>query len=191
MFVQNLERAQRAMEDFLAALDVDVEALGMEKTPERVARMFGFLFDGLGRDTKEIWGETYASGSDGLVAVRRIPFYSICEHHLVPFFGEVSLVYLPQEGRVAGFSKFTELVRCLAHRPQLQERLTRQIAEAIAEDLGARGVLVSLSAQQLCMMMRGELAHGARTMTTYQTGLFREEEALLAQAYHLIGGENA
>lgn len=188
--MQDLKRAQRAMEDFLAALDVDVGALGMEKTPERVAKMFAFLFDGLGKDTKKIWGEMYASGSDGLVAVRRIPFYSICEHHLVPFFGEASLVYLPKDGRVAGFSKFTDLVRCLAHRPQLQERLTRQIAEAITGDLGARGVLVSLSAQQLCMMMRGELAHGACTMTTYQTGVFREDAVLCAQAYHLIGGEN-
>ncbi len=190
MFLQDLERAQRAMEDFLSAMGVDIEALGMEKTPERVAKMFAFLFDGLGKDTKELWGETYASGSDGLVAVRRIPFYSICEHHLVPFFGEASLVYLPKDGRVAGFSKFTELVRCLSHRPQLQERLTREVAAAIAEDLGARGVLVSLEAQQLCMMIRGELAHGARTMTTYQTGVFREDAALLSQAYHLIGGEN-
>ena len=125
------EKAIRAMRDFLDAVGVDIEARGMEKTPERVAEMYQFLFDGMGKDTSAIWGETFDAGSDGIVAVRNIPFYSMCEHHLVPFFGEVSIAYLPTDGRVAGFSKFSKLVEVLSHQPQLQERLTAQIAAAV------------------------------------------------------------
>ena len=160
------EKAIQAMRDFLEAIGVDISKQGMEKTPERVARMYEFLFNGMNADTASIWGETFDAGSEGIVAVRHIPFYSMCEHHLVPFFGEVSIAYLPATGKVAGFSKFSRLVELLSHRPQLQERLTAQIAAAVQRDLMARGVLVTVEAQQLCMTMRGDLAHGTRTITT-------------------------
>jgi GTP cyclohydrolase I len=163
----------------------------MEKTPERVARMYEFLFNGMNADTASIWGETFDAGSEGIVAVRHIPFYSMCEHHLVPFFGEVSIAYLPATGKVAGFSKFSRLVELLSHRPQLQERLTAQIAAAVQRDLMARGVLVTVEAQQLCMTMRGDLAHGTRTITTECNGVFYSDKQLYQQAWLLLGGEKA
>ena len=183
------EKAVRAMRDFLEAVGVDLEARGMEKTPERVAKMYQFLFNGIGLDTAPIWGETFDAGSDGMVAVRHIPFYSMCEHHLVPFFGEVNLVYLPEAGKVAGFSKFSRLVEILSHQPQLQERLTAQIAAAVRHDLGAKGVLVTVEAQQLCMTMRGDLAHGTRTVTSECSGIFKTDTALYQQAWMILGGE--
>lgn len=183
------EKAIRAMRDFLEAIGVDIKAQGMEKTPERVVGMYQFLFNGLGKNTAKIWGETFAAGSDGLVAVRHIPFYSMCEHHLVPFFGEISIVYLPADGKVAGFSKFSKLIEILSHQPQLQERLTAQIAAAVQQGLKARGVLVVAEAKQLCMTMRGDLAHGTRTVTSECSGVFRTDSALYQQAWMLLGGE--
>lgn len=182
------ERAVRAMREFLEALGINLAAHGMEKTPERVANMYASLFDGLGCDTKDLWGELFHTGSAGLVAVRHIPFYSMCEHHLVPFFGEVNIVYWPHDGQVAGFGKFVKLVECLAHQPQLQERLTAQIAHAVEEDLGARGVLTVVTAQQLCMTMRDSRAHGTQTVTSEYTGIFAENHGLCQQAWSLLGG---
>ena len=185
------ERAIKAMAEFLEAVGVDIKARGMEKTPARVAQMYEFLFNGIDKDTEKIWGETFDAGSDGIVAVRHVPFYSMCEHHLVPFFGEASIAYLPEKGRVAGFSKFSKLVEQLSHQPQLQERLTAQIAAAVQKDLGARGVLVIVEAQQLCMTMRGDLAHGTRTVTSECNGVFKEDTALYQQAWMILGGEKA
>ena len=182
------DRAVRAMREFLEALGLDLEREGMEKTPERVAEMYEMFFDGVGRGTEDIWGETFAveSVSEGLVAVRNIPFYSMCEHHLVPFFGNVHLAYLPAPGGIAGFSKFTQLVERIAHRPQLQERLTAQIAEAVETGLRADGVLVVVEAQQLCMMMRRDAAHGTSTLTNAVLGRFRQDAALREQAMALL-----
>ncbi len=183
------KKAVAAMSDFLEALGLDLRAAGMEKTPERVAKMYALLFSGCGQATKPVWGEVFEAESQGIVAVKHIPFYSMCEHHLVPFFGEVELAYLPRDGKVAGFSKFTKLVDILSHRPQLQERLTKEIAAAIEEDLGSEGVMVVVTAQQLCMMIRGELALGTRTVTAESRGRFREDSALHQQAWQILMGE--
>ena len=113
----------------------------------------------------------------------------MCEHHLVPFFGEVNIAYLPEAGRVAGFSKFAKLVELLSHQPQLQERLTAQIAASVTHDLKAQGVLVTVEAQQLCMTMRGDLAHGTRTVTSECSGIFKTDTALYQQAWMILGGE--
>ncbi len=187
--MEKKEPLAKPVEVFLEGLGLDLSRLGMEKTPERVAKMYGELFSGLGPVEPEEWGELFESDAKGLVAVRHIPFYSMCEHHLVPFFGEVDIVYQPHDGMVAGFSKFTKVVEHLSHRPQLQERLTRQIAAAVTEGVGAEGVLVTVEAMQLCMMMRGDLAPGARTVTTECTGSFMKDEGLYHQAWHLLGGE--
>jgi len=187
--MENNNPAAKAMENFLDNVGLDLTSLGMEKTPERVAKMYGQLFSGLGPVEQEEWGELFESDAAGLVAVRHIPFYSMCEHHLVPFFGEVDIVYQPHKGLVAGFSKFTKVVEHLSRRPQLQERFTRQIAGAVAEGVGAEGVLVTVEAQQLCMMMRGDLAPGARTITTECTGSFIGDKELYQQAWLLLGGE--
>ena len=187
--MENNNPAAKAMENFLDNVGLDLTSLGMEKTPERVAKMYGQLFSGLGPVEQEEWGELFESDAAGLVAVRHIPFYSMCEHHLVPFFGEVDIVYQPHKGLVAGFSKFTKVVEHLSRRPQLQERFTRQIAAAVADGVGAEGVLVTVEAQQLCMMMRGDLAPGARTITTECTGSFIGDKELYQQAWLLLGGE--
>ena len=187
--MENNNPAAKAMENFLDSVGLDLAKLGMEKTPDRVARMYGQLFSGLGPVEQEEWGELFESDAAGLVAVRHIPFYSMCEHHLVPFFGEVDIVYQPHKGLVAGFSKFTKVVEHLSRRPQLQERFTRQIAGAVAEGVGAEGVLVTVEAQQLCMMMRGDLAPGARTITTECTGSFIGDKELYQQAWLMLGGE--
>ncbi len=185
------DKAIRAMREFLEAVGIDLQQQGMEKTPERVAKMYQFLFNGIDADTAEIWGETFNAGSEGIVAVRHLPFYSMCEHHLVPFFGEVNIAYLPAAGKVAGFSKFSRWIELLSHRPQLQERLTAQIAAAVKQDLGACGVLVTVEAQQLCMTMRGDLAHGTRTITSECNGVFHEDNGLYQQAWMLLGGEKS
>ena len=181
-------KAVQAMREFLEALGLDLEREGMGETPERVAEMYGHLFSGMGRNTGDIWGKTFDAGSaeEGIVAVRHIPFYSICEHHLVPFFGEVHIAYLPAPGGVAGFSKFAELVELVARRPQLQERMTFQIAEAIARDLRALGVLVVVEARQLCMMMLEPATHRSDTVTNVALGKLREDSGLKAQAMAML-----
>ncbi len=183
------EKAVRAMRDFLEALGIDLAAAGMEKTPERVAKLFGLLFSGRAREPGDLWGETFQTDGRGLVAVKHIPFFSVCEHHLMPFFGEVQIAYLPRGGRVAGFSKFAQVIEALARRPQLQERLTREIAEEIERGIGAEGVMVVVSAQQLCMMIRGELAAGTRTVTVESRGALRGGENLYQQAWQLLSEE--
>ena len=121
-----------------------------------------------------------------MVVIKDIPFYSMCEHHLVPFFGKVSIAYQPHDGMVAGFSKFTKLVERISHRPQLQERMTQQIADAITEGIGADGVLVIVDAQQLCMTMRGAVAHDSRTITSACTGCLNSD-GMKKQAWIMLG----
>lgn len=183
------EKAVQAMRAFLEAVGLNLKEQGMEQTPKRVAALYEELFDGVGRNPEEIWRERFASDTKGIVAVTHIPFHSICEHHLLPFFGEVHLAYLPHDGQVAGFGKFVKLVECLAHRPQLQERLTMQIASAIEKGLDAEGVLVVIEAQQLCMTMRDPRAHGTQTITSECRGVFRDEASLCQQAWFLLGGK--
>lgn len=181
------QKAARAAQDFLTALGVDTAVRGMEATPMRVAKLYATLFDGLGTDPNTLWGEVFETCARGLVAVRHIPFCSMCEHHLVPFFGVVSIAYLPGRGRVAGFSKFAEVVTCLSHRPQLQERLTAEIAEAVHTGLGAHGVLVVCEAEQLCMMLRSTHARGTRTVTSEMRG-DEPLDSFAAQAWQMLGG---
>ena len=167
------EKAREAMTSFLEALGLDLTELDMEKTPQRVTDMYAYLFNGLAKDTKHIWGELFPAENDGIVAVKDIPFYSMCEHHLV-----------------AGFSKFTKLVELLSHRPQLQERLTEQIAQSIVDGIQAQGVLVVVEAQQLCMTMRGDMAQGTTTLTSASRGCFAESSELYHQAWMLLGQDN-
>ena len=183
----DLSRAARAMREFLTALGVDIAAQGMEETPQRVAQLYAELFAGQQEDTAELWADVLTEETDGLVAVRAIPFYSMCEHHLLPFFGTANIVYQPHAGRVAGFGVFARLVASMARRPQLQERLTADIAREVERGLGAEGVLVVLNAQQLCMMMRGERAHGTQTGTAECRGAFRSDAAESAAAWQMLG----
>ena len=183
----DLPRAERAMREFLTALGVDLTARGMEETPTRVAYLYGELFAGLRADTSKLWADVLTENTDGLIAVRAIPLYSVCEHHLLPFFGTAHIVYRPHAGRVAGIGIFTRLVECMARRPQLQERLTMDIACEIEQGLGAEGVLVVIDAQQLCMTMRGARAHGTRTTTSVSRGVFRDDKTMELQAWQMLG----
>ena len=180
-------RAERAMREFLTAVGVDLAAQGMEETPARVAQLYAELFAGLHTDAKDLWSDVLTEETDGLVAVRRVPFHSICEHHLLPFFGTAHIVYRPHAGHVAGFGIFTRLVERMARRPQLQERLTTDIACGIEQGLGAEGVLVVLDAQQLCMTMRGARAHGTRTTTSACRGIFCADKTMELQAWQMLG----
>ena len=183
----DLARAERAMREFLTAVGVDLAAQGMEETPARAAALYAELFGGLHTDTQDLWADVLTEETDGLVAVRSISFHSICEHHLLPFFGTAHIVYRPHAGHVAGFGVFARLVARMAQRPQLQERLTEDIAREIEQGLGAEGVLVVLDARQLCMTMRGARAHGTRTTTSACRGLFREDKTMELQAWKMIG----
>ena len=183
----DLTRAERAMREFLTAVGVDLAAQGMEETPARVAQLYADLFSGLHTDTRDLWADVLTEETDGLIAVRSISFHSVCEHHLLPFFGTVHIVYRPHAGRVAGFGVFTRLVARMARRPQIQERLTADIACEIERGLGAEGVLVVVDAQQLCMTMRGARAHGTRTTTSACRGVFREDKVMELQAWQMLG----
>ena len=180
------EKASAAMRAFLEAMGLDLAARGMEKTPERVTEMFELLFSGCTEDAGAAWGELFETSAQGLTGVQHIPFYSLCEHHLVPFFGEVHIAYLPKDGKIAGFSKFVHVVNLLARRPQLQERFTREIADAVLEGLSAEGVLVICEARQLCMMMRGELAPETRTLTSEAGGRLVSDTTLRKEAWELL-----
>ena len=186
----DLPRAERAMREFLAAVGVDLTAQGMEETPARVAQLYTELFSGLHEDTRDLWADVLTEETDGLVAVRAISFHSICEHHLLPFFGTAHVVYRPHAGRVAGFGVFTRLVERMARRPQLQERLTTDIAREMEQGLGAEGVLVVVDARQLCMTMRGARAHGTRTTTSACRGIFRDDKTMELQAWQMLGEWN-
>lgn len=186
----DLTRAERAMREFLTAVGVDLAVQGMEETPARAAALYAELFAGLHTGTQDLWADVLTEETDGLVAVRSISFHSICEHHLLPFFGTAHIVYRPHAGRVAGFGVFARLVARMAQRPQLQERLTEDIAREIEQGLGAEGVLVVLDARQLCMTMRGAHAHGTRTTTSTSRGLFREDKMMELQAWQMLGERN-
>ena len=134
------QRANDGIKQFLEALSVDTEAPELEKTPSRVTELYSELFSGVGVETKSVWGETFSTDYKGLIAVTGIPFYSMCEHHLLPFFGTVDIVYQPKDGCVAGLSKFSKMLfNILSRRPQLQERLASELADAIMNDLSAHG----------------------------------------------------
>ena len=159
------EKAVQAAGEFLQALGLDLKQLGMEKTPYRVAMAFSHFFSGLREDPEDCWGELIPTQSDGLVAVRNIRFYSMCEHHLLPFFGTVHIAYYPAEGRIAGFGHFAEVVDVLARRPQLQERFTYEICKAVQDGLGARGALVIVRGTHLCLSMRNHLGGDSDIIT--------------------------
>lgn len=167
-------RAEAAVRELLIACGEDPDREGLRETPARVARAYQEMFAGLFIDPDAVLERTFDEGHDELVLVRDIPMYSQCEHHLVPFHGMAHVGYIPNAvGRVTGLSKLARLVDLYAKRPQVQERLTSQIADALVSRLQPRGVIVVVEAEHLCMAMRGIRKPGARTMTSAVRGLFR------------------
>ncbi|MGH8874185.1 MAG: GTP cyclohydrolase I FolE [Acidimicrobiia bacterium] len=177
-----------AVRQILKAIGEDPDREGLRETPERVARFYEEVFDGLTYDPAEqvdaFFGDEHYQE---IVMVKDIPFYSICEHHLVPMHGKAHVAYLPK-GRVTGLSKLARLVEGFARRPQMQERLTAQVADALMQRLEPMGVLVVVEAEHLCMAMRGVRKPGSLTVTSAVRGILRDNPATRAEAFSLING---
>jgi GTP cyclohydrolase IA len=183
------ERVQTLVAQLLEAIGEDPRREGLQATPRRVAAMFQELFAGNDDDPGSHLTVTFAAEHDEMVMVRDIPFASLCEHHLVPFLGKAHVAYIPAEdGRITGLSKLARLVDGYARRLQVQERMTTQIADAIADVLRPRGVLVVIEAEHLCMSMRGVKKPGTVTVTSSVRGLFRSDVATRAEAMQFIRG---
>lgn len=167
-------RIEAAVREILIGIGEDPDRDGLLDTPARVARMYGEVFGGLDQDAREPLATTFDIEHQELVLVRDIRFHSMCEHHLLPFFGTAHVAYIPGEGGVTGLSKLARLVHVYARRPQVQERITSQIADALMDELHAAGAMVVLEAEHMCMSMRGVRADGARTVTSAVRGILRE-----------------
>ncbi|WP_026208715.1 GTP cyclohydrolase I FolE [Catelliglobosispora koreensis] len=183
----DLKRIEAAVREILLALGEDPDRDGLLKTPARVARAYAELFAGLRVDPSNILKTTFEADHDELILVRDIPLFSLCEHHLLPFKGVAHVGYLPSEdGRITGLSKLARLVEVFARRPQVQERLTSQIADLLQAQLGARGVIVVLECEHMCMEMRGIRKPGSRTITSAVRGLHKTDPKTRAEALSLI-----
>jgi GTP cyclohydrolase IA len=180
-------RAEAAVRELLIAVGEDPDRHGLEDTPARVARAYKELFAGLYTDPDTVLDTTFDEQHDELVLVKQIPMYSTCEHHLVSFHGVAHVGYIPgEDGRVTGLSKIARLVDLYAKRPQVQERLTAQIADALMRKLNPRGVIVIVEAEHLCMAMRGVRKPGAVTTTSAVRGQFKTDNASRSEALDLI-----
>ena len=181
-------RAVAAIRELLFAVGEDPDRPGLLDTPGRVARAYAETFAGLGQDPYDILATTFDEDHDEMVLVKDIPMYSTCEHHLVPFTGVAHVGYIPAGGRITGLSKLARLVDVYARRPQVQERMTGQIADALNDVLKPRGVLVVIEAEHLCMAMRGIRKPGAVTVTSAVRGMFRDNAATRSEAMSLVLG---
>jgi GTP cyclohydrolase I len=182
-------RVARAVREILEAIGEDPEREGLLATPERVADMYEEIFAGLSDDPDDHLSVTFGADHDEMIMVRDIPLYSMCEHHLIPFLGRAHVAYIPNaNGRITGLSKLARLVESYSRRPQVQERLTSQIADHIDEKLVPRGVLVVIEAEHLCMAMRGVRKPGTTTVTSAVRGAFRDNAVTRGEAMSLILG---
>ncbi len=182
----DMEKAKVAVRMILEAIGEDPDREGLRDTPARVARMYAEVCHGLYHDPKEHLKVTFDEDHEEMVIVKDIPIYSLCEHHLVPFYGKAHIAYIPKAGRVTGLSKLARVAEGYARRPQLQERLTSQIADSIMEVLQPRGVLVVIEAEHMCMTMRGVKKAGSKTLTSAVRGQFKTSQATRAEAMSLI-----
>jgi len=183
----DVARAEAAVRELLLAVGEDPERDGLQDTPARVARAYREIFAGLRQDPADVLSTTFDIGHEEMVLVRDIEVYSTCEHHLVPFHGVAHVGYIPRDGRVTGLSKLARLVDVYAKRPQVQERLTSQVADALVKHLDPLGVVVAVECEHLCMSMRGVRKPGARTVTSAVRGQMRDP-ATRAEAMSLILG---
>ncbi|WP_062078502.1 GTP cyclohydrolase I FolE [Demequina globuliformis] len=185
----NHDRARNAVRELLLAIGEDPDRDGLKDTPARVARAYEEFFGGLQLDAADILSTVFELGHEEMILVKDIEVYSMCEHHLVPFHGVAHVAYIPgEDGRITGLSKLARLVDMYARRPQVQERLTTQVADALVKHIGARGVIVVVEAEHLCMSMRGVRKPGSRTVTSAVRGIMRDA-ATRAEAMSLIVGK--
>jgi GTP cyclohydrolase IA len=180
-------RIERAVREILIAIGEDPDRDGLLDTPARVARMYGEIFAGLHDDPSSYLKTTFEADHDEMVMVRDIPMYSACEHHLLPWVGKAHVAYIPNDdGRITGLSKLARLVDAYAKRPQVQERLTSQIADQLSDQLEARGVIVVLECEHMCMEMRGIRKAGSRTLTSAVRGILKTDSKSRQEALTLI-----
>ncbi len=179
----DVARVTWAVREILSAIGEDPDRDGLRDTPKRVAKMYKEIFSGIGEDPGHHLTVTFEADHDEMVMVRDIPLYSVCEHHLVPWFGHAHVAYIPGlDGRITGLSKLGRLVQGYARRPQVQERLTAQVADTMQQVLVPRGVLVVVEAEHLCMSMRGIRIPGTTTVTSAVRGVFRDSVATRSEA---------
>jgi GTP cyclohydrolase IA len=184
----DLARIEKAVRETLVAVGEDPDRDGLQRTPRRVAEMYAEVFSGLHEDPARHLVVTFEANHDEMVLVRDIPLYSVCEHHLVAFHGKAHVAYIPgADGRITGLSKLARLVDGFAKRPQVQERLTTQVADALVEALQPSGAFVMIEAEHLCMSMRGVRKPGALTVTSAVRGLFKDNAATRAEVMALLG----
>jgi GTP cyclohydrolase I len=182
-------RIEKAVREILEAIGEDPERDGLLATPGRVARMYAEICSGLHENPDDHLRTTFEADHDEMVMVRDIPLYSLCEHHLAPFIGKAHVAYIPNDdGRVIGLSKFARLIDGYARRPQVQERLTSQVADALQARLEPKGVMVVIEAEHLCMSMRGVRKAGSTTVTSAVRGLFRTSVATREEAMRFVQG---
>lgn len=179
------QKAEQAVRLLLEAIGEDVNREGLLETPARVARMYEEIFGGYDDDASVHLAKTFEVQSNEMVLEKDITFYSMCEHHLMPFYGKAHVAYIPN-GRVVGLSKLARCVEVFAKRPQIQEQLTVQIADALMKELDAKGAMVLIEAEHMCMTMRGIKKPGSKTVTAAKRGIFENNEALENSFYHML-----
>ncbi|MTH52182.1 GTP cyclohydrolase I FolE [Bacillus mangrovi] len=182
----NQGKIEEAVKLILEAIGEDPEREGLLDTPKRVARMYTEIFSGLNEDPSEHFKTIFGEDHEELVLIKDIPFYSMCEHHLVPFYGHAHVAYIPKGGRVTGLSKMARAVEAVAKRPQLQERITSTVADSILDTLDPHGVMVIVEAEHMCMTMRGVKKPGSKTITSAVRGVFQTDQAARAEVLSLI-----
>ncbi len=186
----DIARAEAAVREFLIAIGEDPDREGLLDTPGRVARAARELFAGLWQDPADVLSRTFSIDHEELIIVRDIPMYSTCEHHLLPFHGVAHIGYIPApDGKVTGLSKLGRLVEVFARRPQVQEQITTQVADALVDHLGVQGVIVVIEAEHLCMSMRGVQKPGSRTITSAVRGQLRDPATRAEAMSLLLGGK--
>jgi GTP cyclohydrolase I len=177
---------EKAIKSIITAIGDDAGREGLKDTPKRVAEMYEDIFSGIGRDVKDVVKVFEAEDHDEMVILKDIPFYSICEHHFLPFLGKAHIAYIPRKNKLLGLSKIARVVELYAKRPQLQERLTSQIADTMMNVINPLGVLVIIEAEHLCMTMRGVKKPGSKMVTSAIRGIFRKNESTRKEALELI-----
>jgi len=182
----NHSNIEDAVKTILLAIGENPEREGLLDTPARVARMYEEIFAGLNQDPKEQFEVFFSEEHEEVVLVKDIPFFSMCEHHLAPFYGTAHVAYIPRNGKITGLSKLARAVEIVARRPQLQERMTDTIVDAIMEKLEPYGALVLIEAEHMCMTMRGIKKPGAKTITISARGVYREDGQLRSELLQLI-----
>ncbi|MCD6221229.1 GTP cyclohydrolase I FolE [bacterium] len=185
----NREKIEKAVKQILEGIGENVNRKGLKETPRRVAKMLEEILSGYKQDPKKILGKVFYEEFNELVLVKDIPFYSLCEHHILPFFGKAHIAYIPDGKKVVGISKFARLVDVFTKRLQLQERMTNQIADTIMETLTPQGAMVVIEAEHLCMIMRGVKKPGSKIVTSAMRGIFLRDLRTRAEALNLIMGE--